>query len=399
MNKIYYLMNKDKELLEYNKTRGTVKLLIPIEEFNRLNIFTVHEPNFDILGSEFDKWCIDRVSMNRDFISFHYAIFENLHKDCDLFDYLVSSKGLSLHDTLWFKEINDNSSWSDVNLYTNKLNTKLTNLLLFGDYEEDYSLKDFTNSPEVTTYGLRPKAWFNNDNSLYLLKVDYDDCITPNMNSFSEVFSSIIAKYLVINSVEYKLKFHKDKIGAICKAFTDEDIGFLPAKHYFKGLSYKEFIKTDLYKTYEKEIQDMMFLDFLLHNRDRGLDDWGFLIDNSTREIKGFAPLFDFNECLWSYHFNDSLERDSIEDDYHYQYYRNQNNFFKSFEISYLPLLKLDVNNINNLLNLKEALINNTILDSFQNINFIPNGITRYNIIKNLLIHRIDYLLDVFEKR
>jgi hypothetical protein len=42
----------------------------------------------------------------------------------------------------------------------------------------------------------------------------------------------------------------------------------------------------------------MCFFDFIIENGDRHLNNWGFSVDNATRRISGFAPLWDNGAAL-----------------------------------------------------------------------------------------------------
>jgi hypothetical protein len=48
-----------------------------------------------------------------------------------------------------------------------------------------------------------------------------------------------------------------------------------------------------------KPFYDMCFLDFIIENSDRHLNNWGFSIDNKTLKIAGFAPLWDNGMSLY----------------------------------------------------------------------------------------------------
>ena len=42
----------------------------------------------------------------------------------------------------------------------------------------------------------------------------------------------------------------------------------------------------------------MVVADYVTVNTDRNVDNWGFLVNNETNDIKGFAPLYDLNQSL-----------------------------------------------------------------------------------------------------
>ena len=75
---------------------------------------------------------------------------------------------------------------------------------------------------------------------------------------------------------------------AVSKCFTSKDIGYVTAGDMIQNYD----INTNCYE------YDMMNLcDYLVGNSDRHQDNWGYIF-NDTREIIGFAPIFDFNHAF-----------------------------------------------------------------------------------------------------
>lgn len=55
----------------------------------------------------------------------------------------------------------------------------------------------------------------------------------------------------------------------------------------------------------------MIVLDGVIMNPDRHLGNFGFMVDNDTFEIKGFAPVFDHNMAMLARAMREDLEIDS----------------------------------------------------------------------------------------
>ena len=102
------------------------------------------------------------------------------------------------------------------------------------------------------------------------------------------------------DTVVYDLEMFKGNLCTSCKLFTSESIGFVPFYKYVKkgNQDISSVLKICSELGYEYEFRRMIFVDSLIFNQDRHLGNFGFLVDNDTFEIKGFAPLFDYNMAL-----------------------------------------------------------------------------------------------------
>jgi hypothetical protein len=59
---------------------------------------------------------------------------------------------------------------------------------------------------------------------------------------------------------------------------------------------------------YERECREMILTDSIVFNQDRHLGNFGFIVNNETFEIQGFAPLFDYNLSMLCNAMDDDLE-------------------------------------------------------------------------------------------
>lgn len=122
------------------------------------------------------------------------------------------------------------------------------------------------------------------------------------LEPYCEALSSEIIHKIDPTSVRYSvLRFHRET-ATKCKAFTNEDVGFVPLRKlvdrhitldelldYFEGLGCRE------------AFQRMLVLDAVTFNVDRHLGNIGVLVDNDTQKILGIAPNFDFNLSMLPY--------------------------------------------------------------------------------------------------
>jgi len=127
------------------------------------------------------------------------------------------------------------------------------------------------------------------------------------LEPISEVCASVVAQVLELNAVDYKYHIAKnDKPTSVCRLFTTEDMGLMTAQE-FRQVAGLERISVSLEKYMvimnnhslgTQSLKRMVFFDDLVRNCDRHLNNWGFSVDNNTREILGFAPIWDTGESL-----------------------------------------------------------------------------------------------------
>lgn len=191
---------------------------------------------------------------------------------------------------------------------------------------------DFTKAiEELNNYkGSEKKKTLIYENKKYLVK--FPDPIRGKNrnilyinNAFSEYVGSNIFKLVGFNTQNTILGKYvyneKEKIVCGCEDFTDNDnilyefeslaLSTNPDKKIGTELSdilgvVEESKMIDTIKTKEK-FWDMFIIDSIIGNTDRHNGNWGFLLNNKTKEIS-FAPIYDCGSCL-----NPMLEDSEIE--------------------------------------------------------------------------------------
>lgn len=191
---------------------------------------------------------------------------------------------------------------------------------------------DFTKAiEELNNYkGSEKKKTLIYENKKYLVK--FPDPISEKNrnisyinNAFSEYVGSNIFKLVGFNTQNTILGKYvyneKEKIVCGCEDFTDNDnilyefeslaLSTNPDKKIGTELSdilgvVEESKMIDTIKTKEK-FWDMFIIDSIIGNTDRHNGNWGFLLNNKTKEIS-FAPIYDCGSCL-----NPMLEDSEIE--------------------------------------------------------------------------------------
>lgn len=246
------------------------------------------------------------------------------------FDVLLYCHGLSLNDTYWVKEGDDLVTFQDINLYDNPFDEAL-GWIAFTGLPSNISRN--LSTPEFTTEGALPKYWQKlSSSNIILTKGGTSGYANAGGEPYSEVIASIIAKKLNINAISYVIDKRNKKVVSISKLFTSKQFGLITMNEYLKykfngarGILFDSCKKVTFEALDSLEpLYDMCFFDWLIKNDDRHLNNWGFLVNNETRKIEGFAPIWDNGmSLLWS----------SMEYDFPNVY--DYNNYFASFNIPY----------------------------------------------------------------
>ena len=213
----------------------------------------------------------------------------------------------SLSDQYWF-QYTSRETWKKMNYFRNRYQSE-TGKLFFAPWTVNKNdLKK--EGPDLTTNGILRKRWVQGEPEeeggaypSYLIKAG---CRNGGQNPISEVLvSMMLGKLRCIPYVEYKLICEGLKICSICKNFIDENTEYVPCSHiYFKikreksDTPYKHIIKTaEKYGVSKDEsvkyLDAMIAVDSVTFNKDRHLNNFGFLRDVNTGQVTGYAPLFD----------------------------------------------------------------------------------------------------------
>jgi len=226
------------------------------------------------------------------------------------------SKGISINDTLWLNEIDNQTSWKDVNPYTNSFSEAISNLALNCNYNGG-NLN--TPSVEYTIDGAYSKCCKRVNHKTVMVKASHEkfSSITGNESS-SEVLCNQLCEYLDIpksDYVRYNLTEKRTESGFIkayttCELFTNQQIGFIPfGDSIYNKLDVREQVELFDKGGYGEKFRNMLILDCITYNTDRHAWNYGFLIDNNTFKVRGLAPIFDNNlSCLHNVSFSKNPE-------------------------------------------------------------------------------------------
>lgn len=302
MDKLYTLLNKDIEVLKFMKPESVLED-ITVLEVSREDLLPYRiKYNIELL----DTWLRERpVPTNREHIE------KLLHSvgitQYDHMELLEVNNGSSLNDTYWIREDNPNPNlnynkedFNSVSLY-NGFKDSLGLVSFFGNTS---SLGGRLKTPEVTTQGMLGKAWRLVDNKIRLYKAGTSGYANAGLEPYMEVIASKVAEILKLKHIPYILDYWDKKVCCVCNLFTSENVGYLPMAEYLKAevgettkWTYKTLAK-HLSRENMERINDMIVFDYIIENSDRHFNNFGFMIDNNTREIINIAPLFDHGMSL-----------------------------------------------------------------------------------------------------
>ena len=288
----FILMHKDVEVAKINlDENNAVKTIVMIYRQNHLpfsadNIFS------------FREWWNDRsIPLTRDD---YQNIRNNLPHD-NSFSLVVKSHALSLTDQYWIKREGEEIRYDDISFFSNAFSNDIGDILL----GEQLKGKPSYYSPDSTSIGNLKKRWKIIEGKRYLLKSGTKPYHFEVMN---EIIASKIMNVLGIDHVEYEL-YHEGK-NIFCRSldfisYNEDFISAYQLKNskkkrndislYDHLLSVLEDIKIPNYKT---KINQMLFVDYLIGNVDRHLNNFGVIRDAKTLEFTRFAPIFDSGSSL-----------------------------------------------------------------------------------------------------
>lgn len=282
---MYYLMNKDEVIAKFSVDQMMDTIAIE-EQYEQLPEWYGDLRNF-IRNRRAPK---------------HRENIKELLKlsGCDTMKgYLDISRALSLVDTFWVKQTDSNLTWNDVSLYTHPFNEVIAKTAFEGGlHGHNFS----TTSPEYGTDGSFAKCWIREGNTIKMLKRGSSGARNAGLEPYSEYYSSCVIRNFTDNYVKYNLRMHGGRICSVCNIFTSEDYGFVPYAAIDTGNTSIETLLTKVQSLgFENEVKTMLVIDAIIMNADRHKNNFGFIINNDTLQIEGFAPLFDHNLALMPY--------------------------------------------------------------------------------------------------
>lgn len=228
---------------------------------------------------------------------------------------LMDNLGLSLTDSYWFKPIDTNLCWNEVNLYQNRFQDTMTLDMNPKPLIADGTVvrTQYTNfTPSASLKGDLKKKWLIDENGIrFLAKGNYaDSCV----QSLSEVLASEIYRrqprkieYIPYNLIDIPSDGTIVK-GCYCPNFTNEDLEFVSAYEIVSSqkkrndMNYFQFYKFILesHGIYASDFYDcQIMVDFIITNVDRHFNNFGVLRNSNTLQFVKPAPIFDNGNSMF----------------------------------------------------------------------------------------------------
>lgn len=228
---------------------------------------------------------------------------------CSVPEAVIKSLAVSLTDCYWFKPADTDLQWKDVNFHENPFSADFSEAILDKAPKQ---ILDF-HIPDITTDGLLSKAWVYMDNVPMLVKRgDFGEYAHgKNLLSANEVAAYKVALEMGINHVPYipVVISATEEIACASPCFVTE-----PHQEYVNALQIMQHENRpgmELYRYFcqlglQKEIDQMILFDYIIHNTDRHEKNFGIIRDAETLEPTGMAPLYDSGSSFyWDHSQND----------------------------------------------------------------------------------------------
>ncbi len=225
-------------------------------------------------------------------------------------------KGLSLNDSYWVVEEEDNGTFAKNNLYENPFSNVLA-ALAFTGYGSSLR-SSLRSSPEFTTNGMLPKCWRRVDGKVTLYKGGTMGASNTGYEPYSEYYAAQVAAAMGVTAIRYGLSKWKGVLCSTCELFTSMDVGYLPVGRLVTqgGMPAVRAYYENLGEPYVDALHEMLVFDAVICNVDRHFGNFGFLIDSRSNQITAPAPLFDHGNGLFNFAGTDCWKREGELEEY-----------------------------------------------------------------------------------
>lgn len=312
MSKNMLIMCEDNPVLSINFDEGVYDVLredlLPFTLKGKLR----RVPDFSEIKSKYDltqsriidrrnsaaiiSWLANRtLSLSRKNAKWIYNLLkiEQLNTEYQKARVSIVCRSVSVLDNYWIKLDGDTATWESINVRHNPLNETIAQVALHG---KSVTLQGSLTTPELTTNGAYAKAWRRHDDGrLWLYKLGANG----NTESRIEVMCSDLLDKMNVRHCHYEAGEDDGEYVCMCPSMTDDNISILPGMDFYTYCNvnnfdyYKKMIEIDAESIYK-----MWIVDYLLCNRDRHGQNWGFYYKPHSMEIVGCHPLFDHNNAF-----------------------------------------------------------------------------------------------------
>jgi len=223
--------------------------------------------------------------------------------------FLKLSKAISVTDTLWVNDIENETTWEQISPYSNRISRIIADIAIDGI--KLYKNQNLASpSPQYRIGGSIDKCIKRIDGTsgLFLFKTNGElwQEVTK-VRPYSEYFASQIINKLDMNisNVNYNIIEKTTEDGYVkpysyCKIFTSEKYGLVEyCDSTYRNTTMQELLtilKRNKDSKNLKILCDLLLVDSIILNPDRHMGNFGFIINNDTFKIIQIAPIYD-NDC------------------------------------------------------------------------------------------------------
>ena len=232
-------------------------------------------------------------------------------------DLMFDSWGLNLSDQYWFKPVDIDVDWHDVNYFENGYEEALGETLLGGSAPAGNSTARITHSPDTATPGMLSKTWIHRDGTNLLVKSGTGN---ENREPYNELLATKLLARLLDDEdfVAYSLTERHGRAYSTCPTFVTSETELIPAADVLTAFGVTE--GRDLHRGYleagqalgvsnlGRAVSKMIVADHLMANFDRHTHNFGLMREVETLDRYRVAPLFDNGCGFYSRATTDELE-------------------------------------------------------------------------------------------
>lgn len=300
--KVYELMHMEK-LVAQISTVGRATVFD--EQFMPYDLYLDEEDENDIdimfnNMANFYHWCASRVlTLDRKYAKeiLNSIGMAQAVTDRDRANISLSYHCVSLTDVYWVRELGEEITFAELNLYDNPLNDAIVDISLKG---RQMTVTNHELAQDLSTKGCFPKAWIRTEDGFKLLKDGSKEVVKR------ELLASAICQCFDIPQVVYREHIYDGELVTESNIISSKEYSIV-SKYAFDIYAVNHDLDTvEVCKELDPvTYYGMNILDYLTGNTDRHPENWGFLVDNKTNEYVSLYPLMDFNQAFLSY---DDLE-------------------------------------------------------------------------------------------
>ena len=330
-------MHKNIKVLKFNLNgNNTFNNVLEIYDISHIPFATDRDINLN--HKAIAEWWNDRsIPVTRD----DYSLIKDVLPDDDSLSLMVKSHALSLDDQYWIKRDDEDIDYDDISFFSNDFKEDIGDIIV--GIKESGTVDYY--SPDSTSNGNLKKRWKNINGVKYLLKAGSKPY---QYEIFNEIIASKVMEILNIDHVNYELLIDHDNIYCASPNFIsyNEDLVSAYQLRYFKKQANHNSLYTHLLSIYrllkipdyQLKIDQMLFVDYLLGNIDRHLNNFGVIRDAKTLKFLRVAPIYDTGSCL-GYNLKDAELRNLHNEKWKpFQSHQNQTQLYLISDYSWLDI-------------------------------------------------------------